>query len=204
MGERAFAVDQVLTWQPQEEGRQLQFSLDTPASDIGIHFAGQATVSDPAVMQLAVNLTNAQASEIAHAHHSIHLDLSTIPGLDDAAGDRTFLYTSVGWLSLKKLFGEGGRPPTSIWVGATHRDATVIWRLIARVSESGKLIIAFGMDRGYAFASNHPEWPKGLLTGCRWGTLPAHEKRKGLARLYVCQNGLDELRQRYAHDFRHA
>ena len=87
--------------------------------------------------------------------------------------------------------------------GANYGGNTIVWKIMARTDRDRKNIIAFGMDRGYAFASDHPEWPPGLLLGCRWGMLYPNEPESVRGRLYFLEDGnFPDLQERYRRDLK--
>ncbi len=59
-----------------------------------------------------------------------------------------------------------------------------------------------GFSRGYAFGSDHPDWPTGLLGGYRWGTINPSESKKLVGKIYLFKGGLNDLRLRYTNDFK--
>jgi hypothetical protein len=202
LGKSPFAIDQILHWEDTGEGKQCEFTLDTPAAEVGIDYHGTLSLREPNVLDFEAYVCNVMQLPIEEGHHTVHLDFSTCSALEDLDGSRTFFFTNDGWVSLSTLVEGLEEFPKTIWVGATYNDFTVIWRTIARVSRDGSLVVAFAMDKGYALASNHPEWPKGLLAGYRWATIPTEQERVSRGRLYFCTNGLDELREHYARDYR--
>lgn len=197
-----FAIAQGLIWRSESANGHAEFALDAPASDIGLDFHGSLSVRGPGVAVFEAYAKNAQGADITDAHHTIHLDVSTMPRFDDPDGARTFVYTNTGWVSVADLLRDLEERPPCIWVGATYGERTVIWRTIARQSASDPMVVAMAVDKAYALASDHPDWPKGLLGGYRWGTLAMHEERVLRGRIYVCDQGLEELRAQYARDFR--
>lgn len=197
-----FAVNQVLTWEKVSENGHAEFTLDAPPTEVGIDYHGSMTTREPNVLDLEGYVSNVLPDDIEEGHHTVHLDMSTLAGFDDPRGERTFVYSNEGWVSIADLLAGVEETPTTVWVGATYGERTVIWRTIARVSRDGTMTVAFAMDKGYALASDHPDWPKGLLSGCRWGTLGHNEERVFRGTIYFCEQGLDELRQSYARDFR--
>ena len=201
-GTRPFAVQQVLRWHTNGHPEQAEFTLDRPPEDVGIDCHGSATLRESGSLDLEGYVQNAQPHDIEEAHHTLHFDFSTMPDMADPDGERTYVYTNFGWISLLELLKDQEKRPKCIWVGATYGQHTVIWKTMARMTKDESLLIAVALDKGYALANDHPDWPQGLLAGCRWGTLNPNREKLFRGRVYFCKNGLDELRQRYAQDFR--
>jgi hypothetical protein len=199
---RNFAIDQVLCWRTVDGNGTIHFSLDVPPEEVGIDYHGSAALQEGDQLEFLATIANFQGEDILAAHHTIHLDLSTLEGFDDPRNERTFVFTDTGWKNLAALLPPAGPRTASARVGASYQHTTIIWKVVALMSESRDRVIAFALDRAYAFANNHPEWPKGLLIGCRWGTLYKDEELTARGKLYLCRGGLEELQALYVKDFK--
>lgn len=194
-----FAIHQPLLW--DSNGTQAQFRLQGRPEDVGMEFSGGLSVGDQEVV-LEARVRNATPSPIQEGHHSFLLNTADDFGLHDAAGDRTFVYAETGWASVAQLIEPASSRKYTIRIGASYQAITVMWKLIARIDPRRKTVVAFALDRGYAFASDHPEWSSGLLGGYRWGTLQPHETRVLKGKIYWMEGDLDVLRAPYIRDFK--
>jgi hypothetical protein len=77
-----------------------------------------------------------------------------------------------------------------------------MWKLIARMSTDGKVLLAIASDRICALSMDHPHWSTGLLASCRWGPVACNEAKMSSGRIYFLHQGLDELYERYMRDFK--
>jgi len=202
LADRRLTAAQTLRWRQPYDNDRAEFTLDAAPEDLGLDYSGTATLCARGTLCLRTSFRHTMDRDLHDANHILHLDLSAMPELSDATGERTYLYTNEGWCPLATLRRAGPQGSGTVRVGATYGALTTIWRVIARASAAGSLVVAIAVDKGCALASDHSAWPKGLLAGCRWGRLPAHGEQRSRAGVYLCPGGLEELRERYAADFR--
>ena len=198
---KPFAVRQILHWTQLEPDAKAKFRLDRPPDQVGLEFKGRLAALDNAV-QISATVRNPTDQPIQSGHHSVHLDTSACKQFDDPTGERTFFYAETGWVSVAKLIDPIHSRKYTVRIGASYRKTTVMWKLIARLNESRTLALALALDKGYAFASDHPDWPAGLLGGYRWGAISARESREMNGKIYLIAGGLNDLRLLYANDFK--
>lgn len=196
-----FAVRQVLKWNQIEPDAKAKFRLDREPEAVGLEFKGRLSAGEGEV-QIAATIRNPTDKSIQSGHHSVHLDTSACKPLDDPTGERTFLYAETGWISVAKLIDPIHSRKHTIRIGASYRKVTVMWKMIARLNEARNLAVAMALDKGYAFASDHPDWPAGLLGGYRWGAITPRESREMTGKIYLVAGGLNDLRLLYANDFK--
>lgn len=200
---RPFGIIQAFLWREVERRRVATCVLEGEPEEIGLECEGQLEVLSPASVAFEASLHNLHEAPVFAAHHTLLLDLSARAEFHDRSGERTFVYTNTGWCPLPDLIGRSAPAGATMRVGASYSGGrTVIWKIIARASLSGEYVIALALDRGYAFSSNHPEWPDGLLGGCRWGTLGPDETKTMHGRVYLVRGNLNDVRRLYAKDFK--
>ncbi len=199
-GEGAFAIDQVLSWQMAGDGRA-KFNLKGSPESIGIDFKGSVKVGDDELL-IRAQVRNMTPHPILAGHHSLVLDTDAAPDFHDPTGERTFFYAETGWASLAQLVDPLHSGTHSIRMGAAYNAVTVMWKMAARMDAKKKVIAALALDKGYAFAGDHPEWPKGILGGYRWGTIGAGETKDLKGKIYFLKGGLNDLRLKYINDFK--
>ncbi len=203
-----FLINQTLTWSPSEQPDcEATFGLDVPPEETGIDLQGKLGLPKPGEVLLRMKLTNASDQVIEEGHHTMLLNLPSEPGMDDPEGRYTFFHADSGWISLADLCArmELKSLHLPIRIGSNFNGLTVIWNLIARVFPKQNYVMAVGLDRsnGYAFASDHPDWGTGLLSGFRWGSaLKPGESREAWMRMYFLEGGLEPLHLRFYKDRR--
>lgn len=198
---KPFAVHQVLKWSTQQPDAQLRFELDCNPEEVGIELHGALTVSGDDVV-LSATIRNATKTPIQSGHHSLHLDMSTSSRFADTTGERTYLYAETGWATMAQLLDPVQSRKHTIRMGASYKKTTVMWKMMARVRETKDLMVALALDKGYAFGSDHPDWPIGILGGYRWGTIHPSESKNLVGKIYLIKGGVDDLRLRYSSDFK--
>ena len=112
------------------------------------------------------------------------------------------MYAETGWTSLAKLLDPIHSRQHTVRMGASYRRVTVMWKMMGRLDSDQQGIVAVGLDKAYAFAGDHPQWPKGLLGSYRWGALAPQKTQTLTGKIYVMKADLDKLRLRYANDFK--
>jgi hypothetical protein len=207
-GDEGFLIDQNLRWQPADEPDcEATFTLDVPPEQTGIDLQGRLSLPKPGEMLVRMKLRNAGTGAIHEGHHTTLLSLPDDLGLDDPEGRNTFFHADIGWISLADLCTrmELKSLHLPIRLGSNFKGLTVIWNLIARVFPQHGYVLAVGLDRvnGYAFASDHPDWGTGLLSGFRWGALlKPGEVREAWLRAYILPGDLESIHQRFFKDRR--
>ena len=197
-----FAVTQILDW-AIESGYEnaLNFRLRGKPEEIGLEFHGLMGVAKDEV-HIQAKVSNIGDEPIQSGHHSLLVDMNAAADFHDPTGERTFMYAETGWASLAQLIDPPKSGNHTILMGATYNKNTVMWRMIARVDPGKNCVIAFALDKGYAFAGDHPEWPKGFMGGYRWGTINPKQTKTLHGKIYMIKGTLDDLRKRYAKDFK--
>jgi len=195
-----FAIEQIFSWEHSDAHQKMHFELNTPPDEIGLEFKGDMEVVEDGVCEWTATVVNYHDNEIKAGHHTLSLNTSGAPGLDDETGERTYLYTDHGWQSISTLLN-GDSSPT-LRVGGAYNGHTVIWKVIALRGPEKTPTIAVALDKGYGFASRHSDWVDGLVVGLGWGLLRPKQKKTVRGRLYFLDGGLQELQEYYNKDFR--
>ena len=198
---KPFAIHQVLKWSAPNPDQKSKFKLDCNPAEVGLELKGGLTSAEDEVV-LSATIRNAGQEPIQSGHHSIHLDMSASDQFADPTGERTFLYAETGWASVAQLLDPIHSRKYTIRIGASYKKTTVMWKMMARLNEGRDLTVALAMDKGYAFGSDHPDWPVGILGGYRWGTINPSESKKLIGKIYLFKGGLNDLRLRYTNDFK--
>jgi hypothetical protein len=194
-----FAIHQLLQW--DSNGQQANFRLQGNADEVGMDFSGSFSIGSHEIVMEA-QLRNTTPSPIMDGHHSFLLNTGEHPAFQDSTGERTWMYAETGWASIAQLIDPPQSRKYTIRIGASYQAVTVMWKMMARMDVRYKSVLAFALDRGYAFASDHPEWSSGLLGGYRWGTLQPDEPRRLRGKIYWMEGDLDSLRTPYIRDFK--
>ena len=185
VSDRPFSIVQPVIW--TDDGKEgMALGVTSPLSVSGVLARGSIQVTDTGDIELLMTVQNHLDHPVEGAWSTLHLDLSELANFKDEEGERTFLYTNVGWATFKQLLD-----PSSInkpiRIGASYKETTIIWRLITRTNNPPNALIGLAVDKGQAFASDHSKWPKGLLASHRWGTLAAGAGKKLKAKIYFCR-----------------
>jgi hypothetical protein len=85
----------------------------------------------------------------------------------------------------------------SIRVGSRLGKSTVIWDIVARTDAHQKNMVAFSLNRAFAFTTDHPDWGRGLLTASRWSHLAPGERHYAMGIIYLMNADLYALEDRY-------
>lgn len=203
-----FLINQTLRWQPSEEPDcEAVCALDVPPEETGIELTGKLYLPRPGELLMRFKLRNASEHVIEEGHHTLVLQLPDGAGLDDAEGRSTFFQVDTGWICLSDLAARIDMKSLHlpIRLGSNFNGLTVVWNLIARHYADKGYTLAIGMDRmnGYAFASDHPDWGTGLLSGFRWGSaMQPGESREAWYRLYLLPGNPEAVHQRFSRDRR--
>ncbi len=200
---RPFAIRQVLHFSSDEFGRETSFELTGDPAEIGLRFFGKISVLSDEEIAFRFCLENLHDTEITKGHHTLHLGMSLLEDFDDPDGERTAMFTDADWMPVSQLGQMAGRSPHAPFRVGTHiGHCTLLWKMMARLSKDMGRVIAFGCTRGYAFASDHPDFERGLLCGCRWASAPPGELQEVHGRLYVLSTSLEDLQRRYVRDLK--
>jgi hypothetical protein len=198
--EEAFQLDQVLGWSqdPENPGR-VHFALTGDPGATGVEFHGDVTLAEPDEAHISLSMTNCMEQELKSGRHLIFLDFSALPEFVDPSGANTFYYTDAGWRSRADLFRDAGitDPSFTVRVGSHVGRTTVIWDLVARMDGERKHLVAFSLNRAFAFSSDHPDWGTGLVAACRWSRLAPGERHYAMGIVYLLAADLQQLEDRY-------
>lgn len=200
-GNQSFAVGQNILWQESSEARRVKFGLVGAPEESGMEFKGHLTAHDEEITVKA-RVRNVTTQPILSGSHSLIVDARANPAFHDPTGERTFLYAETGWASLAQLVDPIHSGQFTIRMGATYNALTVMWKMIARFDPTGKHLLGFALDKGFAFAGDHPEWPPGLLGGYRWGSIAPQETKELLGKIYLFAGTLNDLRMKYIQSFK--
>lgn len=196
----AFQLDQVVNWSqdPQQPDRVL-FALDGDPGNTGVDFHGDVTLAEPDEAHVSLAMTNCSEQELKHGRHLIFLDLVKMPEFVDPTGVNTFYYTDAGWRCRADLFRDANiaDPSQAVRVGSHLGRTTVIWDVVARMDANRKHMIAFSLNRAFAFSSDHPDWGTGILAACRWNHLAPGERHYAMGIIYLLDADLRQLEDRY-------
>ena len=196
----SFKLDQVLMWsQDVENADKVNFSLEADPLEIGADFHGEVTILSPNEVQIGLALTNCLNTELKSGRHLLHLDTSHLQNFDDPDGQNTFYHTDTGWRSRADLFRDAGITDLhhSVRVGSHVGKSTVIWDVIARLDADRKRMVAFSLNRAFAFTADHPDWGSGIVTACRWNHLAPGERHYAMGIIYLMDADLYALEDRY-------
>lgn len=197
----AFSIQQALHWTRENPGGQAEFELQGDTREVGIEFKGTLQAENHEVA-VSANVRNVSPSPMHSANHAVLLDMNESVAFHDPTGERTFLYAETGWVTQAQLLDPARTRKHTIMMGASYKAITVTWRMIARFDVMKKTCIALALDRGYAFAGDHPEWGPGLLGGYRWGSIASMETKKLAGKIYLFKGTLNDLRLKYVSDFK--
>ena len=197
----AFAVRQRLEWKSAEHHTRVRFKLQGDPQRVGLDFKGDLRC-DGNDLRLSGTVRNVTRKQILSGHHSMLVDMTEASRFHDSTGERTYIYAETGWISLAQLLNPIHSGQHTIRMGATYNEVTVMWKMIARLDSTAKVVFALALDKGYAFAGDHPEWTPGLLGGYRWGTIGSQETKELAGRIYLFKGDLNDLRLKYVHDFK--
>jgi len=200
-GDGSFAINHQLTWRTADGENRLKFRDAGQTEASGIEFKGSLT-GMPHEVVVKAQLRNPSVYPILGAHHSLVLDLGSSSDWHDPTGERTYYYAETGWTSLAQLLDPIHSGKHTVLMGASYNAITVMWKLAARLDPEKKVLLAFALDKGYAFAGDHPDWPKGLLGGYRWGAVGPGETKELKGKIYLFKGTLSELRMKYVNDFK--
>lgn len=200
-GEGAFTVNHQLVWRTVEGENRLKFRDEVPPEEAGIELKGSLTPMSHEVVVKA-QLRNVTAFPILGAHHSLVLNLDGQDAWHDPTGERTYYYAETGWTSLAQLLDPIHSGKHTVRMGASYNSITVMWKLVVRTDPEKKVLLAFALDKGYAFAGDHPDWPKGVLGAYRWGAIGPGETKELKGKIYLFKGTLNELRMKYVNDFK--
>lgn len=195
-----FKLDQVLNWsQDAENPDRVNFALAGGEEDVGADFQGSVTLADPNEIHISLALTNGLNTELKSGRHLLYLDMEHLKSFQDPKGELTYFYTDNGWRSRAELYAEAGitEPNPSVRVGSHLGRSTIIWDLIARLDSARRNLVAFSLNRAFAFTSDHPDWGRGLLTACRWNHLAPGERHYAMGIMYLMDADLYALEERY-------
>jgi hypothetical protein len=198
----AFAIQQVLRWGHSDTDGRTKFQLEAKAKEIGMEFRGSIK-TEKHEASVSATVRNVTGNSINSANHAILLDMNNSPAFHDPTGERTFLYAETGWVSQAQLLDPLHSGKHTVMMGASYNAVTVMWKMIARFDLSKRTCIALALDKGYAFAGDHPEWGPGLLGGYRWGSIASMEAKELSGKIYLFKGTLNDLRLKYVHDFKH-
>ncbi|MBN1269843.1 MAG: hypothetical protein JXB04_09660 [Kiritimatiellae bacterium] len=203
-GGRHFAIEQELQWQEVEPRQRATFRLLGDPAELGVEYHGSLAVVAEDEISWQATLKNLHDTTIELAHHTILLDMSGTPEFLDDYGEETYLFTDTGWSRAKDLLDPHANPngTASFRIGAAYRGGTVLWRVIARSNPKADKVIGLALDRACAFALDHPHWSRGLLVNCRWPPLAPGKSKEVRGRIYLLNDHLDGLRDRYVRDFK--
>lgn len=200
---KAFSIRQVFEWSIPASSADAEFQIDGDPSLIGLHVSGQVKTSTDSELYMLMKVANTQALAIQNGHTTLHLDTSADCEFADPDGERTFFFTDMSWQSAAKLHRSNPASHAPFRVGLNYGGKTLLWRMVARKNIAGDKIIALGLTRAYVFASDHSNWPCGLLAGSRWGEIAPGcflDTRLGL---YFARTGnLDEIQPLYMRDLK--
>ncbi len=197
----AFAIQQVLHWENAEPGELVKFQLEAKTEEIGMDFTGSLRTEKHEAF-LSAKIRNVTGNPINSANHAILLDMNDTGAFHDPTGERTFLYAETGWVSQNQLLDSVHSGKHTLMIGASYNAVTVMWKMIARFDISKRTCIALALDKGYAFAGDHPQWGPGLLGGCRWGSIASMETKELNGKIYLFKGTLNDLRLKYVQDFK--
>ena len=198
----AFAIQQALHWKKGNPGGgQAEFELQGDTREVAIEFKGALQAKKHEIAVFA-NVQNVTPNPMHSANHALLLDMKESTAFHDPTGERTFLYAETGWVTQAQLLNQAVTRKHTILMGASYRAITVTWAMIARFDVMKKTCIALALDRGYAFAGDHPEWGPGLLGGYRWGSIASMETKKLAGKIYLFKGTLNDLRLKYVNDFK--
>jgi hypothetical protein len=186
-------VDQQLRWSLAPDSRSVSFALYAPATDPGIAFRGDAVISGDLEVRLRFALRNTQAASLLEGHHTLRLDLSTLPEFQAPDSARTFLMTADGWRCFADLAGGADQTSATLLVAERYAGTSLTHRVIAKTAADGQSWLAFHAEHAYAFAGNHPEWPWSLVVGCRWPDLGGGQEQQSFGLLSCGRGGLDAI-----------
>lgn len=190
-----------LTWRTLDGENRLKFRDTAGSESTGIEFKGSLSVDGHDIRVKAL-LRNVSGSAILGAHHSLVLNLANNPTWHDPTGERTYFYAETGWATQAQLLDPLHTGKHSIRMGASYNAITVMWKMIVRADPDKKVLLALALDKGYAFAGDHPQWPKGLLGGYRWGGIGAGETKELRGKIFLFKGTLNELRMKYINEFK--
>lgn len=199
--EGSFAIRQNLLWEEADDGKRLKFRLQGDPADLGIEFRGHLSVETDEV-QIRAELRNVTSQTIQSGHHCVLIDASGCAAMQDTTGERTIVYAETGWASLAKLLDPIHSRNHTVRMGAAYNGVTVMWKIMGRVDPQNKCIAALALDKAFAFAGEHPQWPKGILGSYRWGAIAPQHTQSMKGRFYLMKADLNKLRLRYANDFK--
>jgi hypothetical protein len=196
----SFKIDQGLVWsQDAENPEKVNFALDGDATELGADFHGDITIMEPDEVHVSMSLTNCLDTELKSGRHLMFLGLAGLRDFDDPLGNYTFYYTETGWRSRADLFQAAGINDNSysVRVGSRLGKSTVIWDIVARTDTRQENMVAFSLNRAFAFTSDHPDWGRGLLTASRWSHLAPGERHYAMGIIYLMKSDLYALEDRY-------
>ena len=198
--DEAFQLDQVLAWsQDEQEPDRVHFALEGDSASIGVDFHGDVNLVGADEAHVSLALTNCANHELKHGRHLVFLDFGKLPDFVDPTGVNTHYYTDVGWRSRADLFRDANitDPSHAVRVGSHVGRTTVIWDLVARMDANRKHMVAFSLNRVFAFSSDHADWGTGLLAACRWSHLAPGERHYAMGIVYLMDADLRQLEERY-------
>lgn len=196
----SFQVDPVLRWS-EDEGNagRVHFAMEGNPAEAGVDFHGDVTLAEPDEIHVSLSLTNCTDTDLKSGRTLIFLDIGHMPELVDPQGVNTHFYTDAGWRTRAELLKDAGitDPTHAIRVGSNLGRTTVIWDLVARMDQRRERMLAFSLNRAFAFSCDHPDWGAGVQAACRWSNLASGERHYALGVIYLLPANLQDLEDRY-------
>lgn len=190
-----------VTWETLEPDFHLRFQWDESTAvkrRWGADFSGEVRAGDDAV---AFEVTMQNVGDAPHGHglYLFCLAAGGNPAFQDYEGQRTFVRLAHRWTSVHDLVA--GRFEEHRICGFGREDSGIACNMMAKTSRDGRWALAIALDQPGRVSSNHQIWPSCIHANPIWPRLAPGESATARGRVYLMRGGLDQVYQRYLHDF---